>query len=41
MSESMSIAMNAQQRADFDEQGFIVLEDFLAQEELERPADGR
>ena len=36
MSESMSIAMNAQQRADFDEQGFIVLEDFLAQEELER-----
>ena len=36
MSESMSIAMNAQQRADFDEQGYIVLEDFLAQEELER-----
>ena len=32
----MSIAMNPQQRAAFDEQGFIILEDFLTAEELER-----
>ncbi len=32
----MSIAMNPQQRAEFDEQGFIILENFLTQAELER-----
>ena len=32
----MSIAMTPQQRAEFDEQGFIILDDFLAPEELER-----
>ena len=32
----MSIAMTPQQRAAFDEQGFIILEDFLTAAELER-----
>ena len=32
----MSIAMTPEQRAAFDEQGFIILEDFLAAAELER-----
>ena len=32
----MSIAMTQQQRKEFDEQGFIILEDFLTQEELQR-----
>ena len=32
----MSIAMTEQQERDFDEKGFIILEDFLRQEELER-----
>ena len=31
----MSIAMTPQQRADFDEQGFIILEDFLKPEEVD------
>ena len=32
----MSIAMTQQQEKDFDEKGYIILEDFLAQEELDR-----
>ena len=32
----MSAAMTQQQRADFAEQGFVILEDFLTKEELER-----
>ena len=32
----MSIAMTQQQETDFEDRGFIVLEDFLTQEELER-----
>ena len=32
----MSIAMTPQQRAEFDEQGFFILEDFLTAAELER-----
>ena len=32
----MSIAMTPQQRAEFDEQGFIILDDFLTPVELER-----
>ena len=31
----MSIAMTPQQRADFDEQGFIILEDFLTPAEVD------
>lgn len=34
MTATASIAMTAQQRKDFDEQGFVVLEDFFAQDEL-------
>ena len=32
----MSIAMTQQQEKDFDEKGYIILEDFLTQEELDR-----
>ncbi|MEM7532321.1 MAG: phytanoyl-CoA dioxygenase family protein [Chloroflexota bacterium] len=32
----MSIAMTAQQKQDFEEKGFIILEDFLTQAELDR-----
>lgn len=32
----MSIAMTARQRKEFDEKGFVILEDFLGDEELER-----
>ena len=32
----MSLAMTPQQRADFDEQGFVILENFLTPAELER-----
>ena len=32
----MSIAMTPQQEKDFDEKGYIILEDFLTQEELDR-----
>lgn len=32
----MSTGMSQQQRADFDEKGFIILEDFLAKDELSR-----
>ena len=32
----MSIAMTPQQEKDFDEKGYIILEDVLTQEELDR-----
>ena len=32
----MSIAMTPQQEKDFDEKGYIILEDFLTQEEVDR-----
>lgn len=32
----MSIAMTQQQRQDFDEKGFVILEDFLSRDELDR-----
>src|SRR5579885_2835367 len=36
---TMSLAMSEQQRRDFDEQGFIVLEDFFTGAELQRLLD--
>ena len=32
----MSIAMTPQQEKDFDEKGYVILEDFLTQGELDR-----
>ena len=32
----MSIAMNEQQKSDFEEKGYVILEDFFGQDELER-----